>query len=67
MPPLRLSLEGPTTGPLWVGNGTLGVDVDLIHHEVLLQHSAGRSELVPLEAVSVATFYARRRSRGSAR
>ena len=57
--PLRLSPDGLTTGPLWVGNGTLGIDVDLIHHRVLLQHSDGRSDRVPLEAVSVATFYAR--------
>ena len=57
--PLRLSSDGLTTGPLWVGNGTLGIDVDLIHHEVLLQHSGGRGERVPLEAVSVATFYGR--------
>jgi hypothetical protein len=57
--PLRLSPDGLTTGPLWVGNGTLGIDVDLVHHRVLLQHSDGGSDSVPLEPVSVATFYAR--------
>jgi hypothetical protein len=57
--PLRLSADGLTTGPLWVGDGTLGIDMDLIHHEVSFQRSNGHREVVPLEAVGVAVFYAR--------
>ncbi len=54
--PLRLSPDGLTTGPLWVGDGTLGIDLDLIRHEARFVRSDGRRETVAL-AQPVADFY----------
>ncbi len=54
--PLRLSQDGFTTTPLWAGDGTMAVDLDLIRHEARFERSDGRSVAVKLGA-SVAEFY----------
>jgi len=54
--PLRLSSDGLTTGPLWVGDGTLGIDLGLTRHEALLQHSDGRRQNISL-VQPVADFF----------
>ena len=37
--PLRLSADGLATGPLWVGDGVMNVDLDLIRHEARFERS----------------------------
>jgi Family of unknown function (DUF5996) len=54
--PLRLSADGLTTTPLWVGNGAVTADIDLIRHETRLDRSDGRRELVR-HGTSVADYY----------
>lgn len=55
--PLRLNADGLTTGPLWVGDGTLSVELDLVRHEARLQRSDGRQERIAL-AQAVGDFFA---------
>jgi Family of unknown function (DUF5996) len=56
--PLRLSRDGLSTTPLWVGGGTLTVDLDLVHHQARFDHSDGRQLAIPF-GISVAEFYDR--------
>ena len=57
--PLKLSQTGLTTGPLWIGDGTLGADLDVIEHEARFVRSDGRQVTVPLATGTVAEFYRR--------
>ena len=55
--PLKLGVDGFTTGPLKVAGGTLGVNLDLITHEARFVRSDGRRAVVPLGSPTVADFY----------
>ncbi len=54
--PLRFTQNGFTTTPLWVGDGTMAADLDLIRHEARFERSDGRRVAVPL-GTPVAEFY----------
>lgn len=54
--PLRLSADGFTTTPLWVGDGSLSADIDLIHHETRFERSDGRRVKVA-HGTPVAKYY----------
>lgn len=56
---LKVTQRGLATGPLWVGDGSLGIEMDLTGHEVRLERSDGRRASVPLEPCTVAEFYER--------
>ena len=55
--PLRLSADGLATGPLWVGDGVLSVDLDLVRHEARFKRSDGRRGAVELGLGTVAEFF----------
>ena len=55
--PLRVSADGLATGPLWVGDGVLSADLDLVRHEARFDRSDGRRAAVPLGQSSVADFF----------
>ncbi len=55
--PLRLSADGLATGPLWVGDGVLAVDLDLVRHEARFERSDGRRAAVELGLGTVAEFF----------
>jgi hypothetical protein len=57
--PLRLSADGLATGPLWVGDGVMNVDLDLIRHEARFERSDGRRATVKLGQGAVADVYGR--------
>jgi hypothetical protein len=55
--PLRLSVDGLTTTPLWVGDGLLEVDIDLVRHRIRRERSDGRQVNVDLRPRPVAGVY----------
>jgi Family of unknown function (DUF5996) len=55
--PLHLTANGLTTGPLWVGDGILSADLDLVLHVVTFSRSDGRHVKVRLGQGTVADFY----------
>ena len=55
--PLRLSVDGLTTGPLWVGDGVFSANLDLVRHEARFERSDGRRVAVPLGRGTVADFF----------
>ena len=54
---LRVSPRGFTTMPVWVGDGSLGVELDLISHEMRFDRSDGRRLVLPLESGTIAGYY----------
>ena len=57
--PLKLSADGLTTGPLWVGDGVMSADLDLVHHEARFTRSDGRRAIIELGQGPVADFFGR--------
>lgn len=55
--PLLLSANGLTTGPLWVGDGSMAAELDLVLHVARFSRSDGRQLKVRLGQGDVATFY----------
>lgn len=55
--PLILSANGLTTGPLWVGDGVLSGELDLVLHVANFSRSDGRHVKVHLGQGTVADFY----------
>ncbi len=56
---LGLSADGLTTGPLWVGDGVMSADLDLVHHEARFTRSDGRRTIIRLGQGPMADFFAR--------
>jgi hypothetical protein len=54
---LYVSARGLTTGPVPSNVGLIDVEVDLLHHEVVVRTADGEAERVPLEARPVAEFW----------
>ncbi len=54
---LYVSARGLTTGPVPSNVGLFDVEVDLLHHEVVVRTADGEAERVPLEARPVAEFW----------
>ena len=55
--PFYVTARGMTTLAMPYENGAVEIDFDFIHHEVLIETSAGRRVTLPLTAQSVADFY----------
>ncbi|HET7225919.1 MAG TPA: DUF5996 family protein [Candidatus Eisenbacteria bacterium] len=58
---LYLTARGLTTSPMPAGDRTLEIEFDFLEHVLIAGTSDGRTVALPLEPVSVATFYARYR------
>ena len=56
---LYVTSKGLTTGPIPYGARTFQIDLDFIHHLLVIQASDGRTGHFKLEPQSVARFYAR--------
>jgi hypothetical protein len=56
--PVRLSRDGLTTTPLWVGDGLLEVDIDLVRHELRFDRSDGRQVTIALRPRPISEVYA---------
>jgi hypothetical protein len=56
--PLYVTCRGLTTSPIAYGTRTFQIDLDFIDHRLIIQTSDGATESLPLQPMSVATFYA---------
>jgi hypothetical protein len=54
---LYLSTHGLATSPMPCGDRSLEVELDLVHHELVVSTSDGARESFPLAAMTVADFY----------
>jgi hypothetical protein len=57
--PLYVNVHGLGTSPIPAGRGILEIDFDFIAHRLLLRTSHGDERALPLEPMTVATFYRR--------
>lgn len=53
------TVRGLTTMPMWHGARVLEIDFDFLAHELVLETSDGGREVVKLQAMTVADFYAK--------
>lgn len=53
------TVRGLTTMPMWHGTRVLEIDFDFLTHELILQTSNGGREVIGLESMTVAEFYAK--------
>lgn len=57
--PLYLTARGLTTSPIPHGDRLFSIDFDFVSHRLVIQPADDEPRILPLEPMSVATFYAR--------